>query len=435
MSKLKELHERRAALVAEGREMLDKAGEEKRDLSGDEETRYTSIYDEVETVNKAIEREERQIQAERDLGNYRPEHDDDPETRDRDTGRNDEGQNFMSFGEQLQAIAGFYSGRDMDNRLRELRAASGASENVPSDGGFLVQQDFSTVLLEQMHDMGEIISRVRMLPLSGNSNGTKLPAIDETSRVDGSRFGGVRGYWANEADSVTSSKPKFRMIDLSLEKLFALGYATEELLSDAALLEAVMTTAFTEELTFKTEDSVINGTGSGQPLGILNANCLVTVTKESGQSADTIQTENILNMWKRMPARSRRNAVWYINQDIESQLYPLTLGSGTAVTLLYTPPGTRGNEYGLLMGRPVVPVEYCPTLGDAGDIILADPSQYIMVEKNGKRAESSMHVRFLYDEMTFRFIYRVDGQPAPNSAMTPYKGSTTQSPFVTLGAR
>lgn len=435
MSKLKELHERRAALVAEGREMLDKAGEEKRDLSGDEETRYTSIYDEVETVNKAIEREERQIQAERDLGNYRPEHDEDPETRDRDTGRNDEGQNFMSFGEQLQAIAGFYSGRDMDNRLRELRAASGASENVPSDGGFLVQQDFSTVLLEQMHDMGEIISRVRMLPLSGNSNGTKLPAIDETSRVDGSRFGGVRGYWANEADSVTSSKPKFRMIDLSLEKLFALGYATEELLSDAALLEAVMTTAFTEELTFKTEDSVINGTGSGQPLGILNANCLVTVTKESGQSADTIQTENILNMWKRMPARSRRNTVWYINQDIESQLYPLTLGSGTAVTLLYTPPGTRGNEYGLLMGRPVVPVEYCPTLGDAGDIILADPSQYIMVEKNGKRAESSMHVRFLYDEMTFRFIYRVDGQPAPNSAMTPYKGSTTQSPFVTLGAR
>jgi HK97 family phage major capsid protein len=439
MSKLKELHQRRAELVVEGRTLLDKANAEKRNLSDEEATSYNTIRDEVESVGKSIEREERQIEMERELGNYRPEHDDDDETRDRNTDRNtEERQGFATLGEQLQAVAGFYSGRssyDADPRLQELRAASGASANVPSDGGFLIQTDFSTALLGQMHEMGEILSRVRMLPLSGNSNGTKLPAIDETSRVDGSRFGGVRGYWANEADTVTSSKPKFRTVDLTLEKLFALGYATEELLQDAALLEAVMTQAFTEELTFKTENAVINGTGSGQPLGILNANCLVTVTKESGQSADTVQTANILNMWSRMPARSRRNAVWYINQDIEAQLYPLTLGSGTAVTLLYTPPGTRGNQYGLLMGRPVIPVEYCATLGDAGDIILADPTQYIMIEKNGPRAESSMHVRFIYDEMTFRFIYRVDGQPAPNSAITPYKGSNTVSPFVTLGAR
>lgn len=433
MSKLKELHQRKAELVQEGRSLLDKVGEEKRDLSDDEETRYQSIFTEVENVGKAIEREERQIQMERDLGNYRPEHEEQEEKRDREAGNKEK--RFGSLGEQLQAIAGHYSGQRTDPRLQEFRAASGLSEGTPSDGGFLVQKDFSTEMLDKMHEMGEVFSRVRRIPISSNSNGLKLPAIDETSRADGSRFGGVRGYWANEADTVTSSKPKFRIMDLSLEKLFALGYATEELLMDAAALENVMSTAFTEELTFKTEDAIINGTGSGQPLGILNANCLVSVAKESGQSADTIQTENILNMWKRMPARSRRNAVWYINQDIESQLYPLTLGSGTAVTLLYTPPGTRGNDFGLLMGRPVIPIEYCATLGDAGDIILADPTQYIMIEKGGQRAESSMHVRFIYDEMTFRFIYRVDGQPALNSAVTPYKGSNTQSPFVTLDAR
>lgn len=431
MSKLKELHQRKADLVAEGRVILDKATEEKRSLSEDEKSKYESVYNEVESIGSQIEAEERQIEMERKLGNYRP------EEEERQRKPNEAPKGFGSFGEQLQAVAGFYrnGGVSNDNRLMELRAASGASEGVPSDGGFLVQKDFSTTLLDKMHEMGEVMSRVRRIPISGNSNGIKLPTIDETSRVNGSRWGGVLGYWANEAATVTSTKPKFREMELSLKKLFGIGYATEELLADSTALEAVMTQAFTEELNFKTEDAIFNGTGSGQPLGLLNANALVTVARESGQVAASIQTENILNMWSRLWSRSRRNAVWFVNQDIEPQLYPLTLGSGTATTLLYTPPGTRGNEYGMLMGRPVIPVEYCATLGTVGDIILVDPTQYLMIDKGGQQAASSMHVRFLYDEMTFRFIYRVDGQPAWNSALTPYKGSNTLSPYVALETR
>lgn len=435
MSKLKELHQRKAELVNEGRAILDKASNESRGLSDGEKSTYQKIYDEVESVGEMIVIEERQIEMERQIGGYTP-GTGDPEERGKRAGRETEGEGFSSFGEQLQAVAGFYSGESRkDPRLMELRAPSGASAGNPSDGGFLIQKDFSTALLDNMNEMGEVLSRVRRLPVSANSNGTKLPALDETSRANGSRWGGVTAYWEGEADSPTATKPKFRIMDMSLKKLFGLGYATDEMLQDAALLESVMTQAFTEELTFKAEDGVFNGTGSGQMLGILNSGALISVGKESGQTADTVQTNNILNMWARMPARSRMNAVWYINQDIEPQLYPLTLGSGTAVTLLYTPPGTRGNEYGLLMGRPVIPVEYCATLGDAGDIILTDPSQYLIIDKNGMTSDSSVHVRFIYDEMTFRFIYRVDGQPAIRTPLTPYKGTNTLSPFITLEAR
>jgi hypothetical protein len=47
----------------------------------------------------------------------------------------------------------------------------------------------------------------------------------------------------------------------------------------------------------------------------------------------------------------------------------------------------------------------------------------------------SVHVAFLTDESIFRFIYRVDGQPIWNAALTPFKGSNTLSPFVVLAAR
>jgi HK97 family phage major capsid protein len=87
------------------------------------------------------------------------------------------------------------------------------------------------------------------------------------------------------------------------------------------------------------------------------------------------------------------------------------------------------------MGRPVIPVEYCSTLGTVGDIVLADLSQYIVIDKGGVQTAESIHVRFAYDERTFRATYRIDGQPWHRSAITPANGSNTQSPFVALATR
>lgn len=440
-NRLMALHQRKAEIIDEMRAITDLT-----EMDEDSQARFDELDGEVSKVEKDIAREkkvadlERTVEAVRVIKSEEEKH----EERAQEAAKE---KRFSTFGEQLQAIA-FASQpgvqkSEWDERLISLyvpgsgyrAAASGNNEKIPSEGGFLVQTDYSTSLLDDMHSMGDVLSRVNRIPLSENSNTMKLPAVDETSRVDGSRWGGVRGYWADEAATVTATKPTFRELELSPKKLFGLGYATEEMLQDSAVLDRVLRTAFLEELTFKAEDAIINGTGSGQPLGIMNAACLVSVTADSGQTAATITTSNILNMWKRMPARSRQRAVWYINQDTESQLYALTLGTDSAAVLLYTPPGARGNEYGLLMGRPVIPVEYCATLGTSGDIILADMGSYLTVDKGGTRAESSMHVRFLYDEMTYRFITRIDGQPAYSSAITPYKGSNTQSPFVALATR
>lgn len=346
---------------------------------------------------------------------------------------------FKSLGEQLQSIAGVaLTGRE-DNRLQwqNLTPATGAAvAGVPSDGGYLIQKDFASELVTRMNEMGQVKSRVRTIGIGPNSDGLRIPAINETSRATGSRWGGVQVYWGAEADSATAKKPQFRIMELELKDLIGLAYVTNRLLQDASAVQSVFMQAFSEEMNFMIEDSLINGSGAGMPLGLLNSGATVSVTKETGQAAATIVFENVQKMFARLWARSRANAIWLINQDIEPQLNSMSIGVGAAGQPAYLPPGGLSvAPYGTLLGRPVIPVEYCATLGTVGDIILADLSQMLAIEKGGMQADSSIHVRFITNEQTFRFIYRFDAQPIWNSALTPYKGSATQSPFITLATR
>lgn len=340
---------------------------------------------------------------------------------------------FRSMGDFLGAVkdaADPY--KVIDNRLKILNA-SGMNEQVNSEGGFLVETTYVKELMQKAYDKAPVASKAKKIPLGPNSNRMKLPAIDETSRVNGSRLGGVQAYWTGEAQTVTATKPKYRNIDLELEKLMALCYATDELLSDTTALDAWIKMAFMEEMAFKLDDAIINGTGVGMPLGILNAPCLVSQAKETNQANTTIVHQNITKMWNRLWAKNRANAAWFINQDIESQLTDMTFSVGTGGEL--SPFAREYAEKGTLKGRPVIPIEQCATLGTVGDIILGDMSQYLMIEKGSVDAQVSMHVRFLYDENVFRFVYRADGEPSWNAPLTPYKGTTTYSPFVTLATR
>lgn len=429
------LRQREVELRGKADVIHQKSVAEKRQFTPEEQAAWDDIAAQRKLTKEQLDREVAFLDDERNA----PTAEDENTTAARRAGNPGAGeQGFKTLGEQLQAVyqASMGNGRSMDPRLIKA-AVSGASEGVPSDGGFVVQTDFATNLLQRIYQDGEIAKRVTKYPISNNANRLKINAIDEDSRADGSRWGGVQAFWANEADAFTASKPKFRQIELALEKLTGLCYATDELLQDSTALEAVIMDAFPKEFTFKVEDAIINGTGSGQPLGVLNSGAVIQVAKDAADSGATISTNDVLAMWSRLFATSRPSAVWLINQDVEQKLYPLTLGSGTAVQLLYTPPGTRDNQnnYGLLLGRPVIPTEHSATLGTPGDIVLADLSQYVLIDKGAPSMASSIHVRFLNDETTFRFVYRVDGQPVWKKPLTPKNGTNTLSPFISLATR
>ena len=344
---------------------------------------------------------------------------------------------FNSFGSQLAAVmrAGLPGG-SVDPRL--YNTATGLNESVPSDGGFLVQQDFASTLMQDIFETGVLASRCRRIPISGNSNGIKINGVDETSRVN-SRYGGIVGYWGGENLEIMTSRPKFRQIELNLKKLVGLCHVTDEMLDDAASLEAVLTYGFNSEFKFLIDNGIVNGPGANQPLGLLNSGGLVTVAKEKGQKPNTLVAENIINMYSRLFASSRSSAVWLINQNVEPQLFTMSISVGTGGVPLYMPPGgLSALPYGTILGRPVLPIEHAQSLGTAGDIILADlENGYILAEKGGVRTEMSIHVRFVYDEQLFKYVVRLDGQPVRASALTPFNGgeNSTQSHFIVTETR
>lgn len=363
---------------------------------------------------------------------------------------------MVGFGDQLMAIKNaelsIRSGTSnrVDHRLLELQnryekraGAAGASEQVPADGGFLVQPDFSDQLLSIAHDTGLVYPLCRKIPISEWTNAIKIPGMAEYSRVDGQRWGGVQMFWENEAQALTGAKPAYRLVELVLKKLTGLYYATNELLQDARALGGVATQAFGEEMAFKLDDGVIRGTGAGQMQGVLKSPALISVAKDTGQMAATVTWGNIKKMWARMWTRSKQNSVWFINQDVEPQLMSMVQEGGIAGIPVYLPPGVGGSvfggataqPYGQLLGRPVVEIEQCDTLGSQGDIMLLDMSQHLMIDKGDMQTAVSAHVRFLSDEQTFRWIMRTDAQSSWFQTLTPYKGSNSYSPYVVLDAR
>lgn len=349
--------------------------------------------------------------------------------------QNGEYRPFRTFGEQLKLVQMAALGnRSPDERLLKLnkRAAAGLSEGVGQDGGFLVQTDFSSELLKKTFDVGVLMPRVRRFPLSPGSNGLKINVIDETSRVDGSRWGGVQAYWEEEAGTKTASKPKFGQLHFQLNKLIGLCHTTDELLADASALGSVIGQAFAEEFSFKIDDGIFRGVGGGQLLGVLNSPSLVSFTRTT---TGTIKALDIMGMRARMWARSRLNSIWLINQDCEPKLHKLNYvgdGSKSDIAVYQPANGLAGLPYDTLYGRPVIPIEHCSTLGTVGDIMLVDLSEYGFIERGGMESATSIHVYFTTDQTSFRFVMRLAGMPLWKSAITPYKGTATQSPFVAL---
>lgn len=323
--------------------------------------------------------------------------------------------------------------RQADKAKKEGRAAStgGMTVGVAAEGGLFLQGETATELMTNGFNNSEILPKTASRTLGAGSQYVEINGIDETSRATGSRGGGIRVYTNKELGTVDPSKTKFKQIRIEPTKLTGFFHASGEMMRNVTFLGQEMRQLFGEEFAFKGQDLAYRGTGAGEALGILNANCLVSVSKESGQKAKTILTENISNMWARFRGR---NPVWFINQDCTPQLDQLSIVAGTAAL---EPRFVTYDAQGILRikGAPVVSIEQAETLGTVGDIILADWSQYITADKGDIMEAMSIHVNFLYDQETYRFIYYFDGQPRWSSAITPYKGTNTVSPFVSLATR
>lgn len=317
----------------------------------------------------------------------------------------------------------------------DVKAASGLSEFSDPDGAAFVPVEMSNQVWQRAMGIPNLLSMVDQTPVSGN--GYSLTAWQDQSRSGNIVFGGMQAYWTNEADQLTKSAPTTRKITWKLNKLTVLSYATDELLADTVALDARLSMAAGYAFAFKINDAMINGTGVGQPLGLLNSGAKITATAVSGQGANTLIARNADDMYVRR-APGVTDWVWLYNVGCEPQFAQFNYNvvnntTGIAATWTYMPGGLNGGPP-TIKGRPAVETEHCKALGTEGDLILWSPSSYgAIVKSTGIAQAVSMHLRFDYDEMAFRWTFRMDGRPYWDQVMTPVNGST-RAPIVTLSS-
>ncbi len=447
---LKELRKLLNDAVLRMESLAETAQKEKRGLNEDEGKEFDSLEAEVKSLKRNIERAEVLAKEKEERAKATTEPVSIQVTRNEGEDENGDCKVWRSFGEQMQAIIHVeknpHSSRsnelrskiDLSNKM--MRTATGIGEGVGADGGVFVQKDFANEIVDNGYQEAPFASQVRRLPLSNGANGIKIPYVDETSRVDGSRQGGIQMYWEGEADDIAATKPRFGLMELNTKKIVGAAYLTEEIIADAPFLGAWVSQAFQSELAFKLDDAFINGNGAGKPLGILQNGALVTQAKESSQSAAGIVAQNISKMFSRLIKRNRGSAIWLYNQGCEAELMSLalTIGSNSYPVLIMG--GTTGNmreevAVDRILGRAAYASEHCSAMGTVGDIIFTDPKAYVVVDKGGPKSAVSVHVRFLQDEQVLKFTYRVDGQPVRRSPLTPFKGSNTLSTTVVVATR
>jgi HK97 family phage major capsid protein len=350
---------------------------------------------------------------------------------------------FKTLGEFACAVKGYRSfGRfderlvwiNADGRVSQPDAAKTLLEGTDSAGGFLVPPEHLNTLLSRAIEQSIWRPRATVIPM--RSDTVTIPTIIDTSHAS-TIFGGVKMYWTKEAGDKTTNEPAFGEIMLTVHKLAGYTPISNELLMDGGIpLEPLLRRMFGDAVAYFEEDSFINGTGAGQPLGFMNAPCLVTVTR---QAAGRVYFDDFVNLFCRMLPEARNEAIWLLNHEAFPELIKLHSYAGaraSGANLIWLNPNTNmavGAPPGTILGRPFFLTEKLSALGTSGDVAFVAPSYYLIGDRQGLTIDVSTHVGFVSDKTYFRVVERIDGQPWLSSAITPRKGtSSTLSPFVVL---
>jgi HK97 family phage major capsid protein len=308
------------------------------------------------------------------------------------------------------------------------KAAMG--ETSGATGGYIVPPDFYQQLLAIAAEDSTFRQRAFVQPMASAT--LQFPYLDiTTAQAAGNSpfFGGVIANWTFEAQQRTETEPAFKMMELKAQELSGYSVSSNILLQDAAFgLEKFLFTLFGKACAWYEEYAFLQGNGVGKPVGVLNAGCTISYNRTTAGHLSFADVGGMLS--KLLPASYNR-AVWYVSPTVVSDLLQLKDGASRAMFLSIDQGVTKAPVWKLL-NLPVNVTEKIPALGTKGDVMLVDPSLYVIGDRMMLEVAASEHVNFLKNQMTWRFVQRVDGRPWLESAITLQDGSSTVSPFVVL---
>jgi HK97 family phage major capsid protein len=334
-------------------------------------------------------------------------------------------QGSPDFDKPTDFLAAVHSGRH-DPRL--IRAGIHQEGQDPI-GGFAVPEELSAQWLDSSLESEIVRPRAQIWPMTTATR--KIPSFDGGDHSS-ALFGGLTASWLPETGEASEVAAQLQLLSLVVHKLACFTRVSNELAQDGLGFEAQLNAAMIKTIGWYLDYAFLRGTGAGMPCGVANDPALITVSKEGSQSADTINYTNLTKMFARLAPQCLQNSIWIANSTAIPQLLALSIvvgAGGSAVPVL-----SQENGQFSMLTRPCIFTEKLPKLGDKGDIMLVDLSQYAVGIRREILLDKSQHVGWLSDTSGYRAIMRVDGRGTWSAPIQPKEGDTL-SWCITLQAR
>lgn len=313
----------------------------------------------------------------------------------------------------------------------EYSAKAALAEASGVTGGYVVPPEFYQGIMDLAAEDTFFRQRAFVQPMASET--LMFPYLDITTVQSAGVspfFGGVQMNWTEEAQTRTETEPAFKMMELKAHELSGYAVSSNVLLQDAAFgLERYLMKLFSRAIGWYEEYAFMQGNGVGKPLGILNSPAAISVNRSTGNTFKFVDAAKMLSYL--LPS-SQKRAIWTVHPYVLAQLIQMQDGAGRIIWVPNMNLNIQDKVPGTLFGLPVITTEKVPALGTKGDVMLMDPALYVVGDRMRLEIAASEHVNFLKNQMTWRVVERVDGQPWLEKAITLQDSASTVSPFIIL---
>lgn len=365
MDIITELKQKRAAKIAEARDVLDSA--KNGDLSSDDNAKYDAIVADVDKIDSRIEKEQRQIDLDRSLA-------------DQASRLIPESQRATDEGEDRQAkilegFRGFLRGTRTNEEFRQFQTESRAlSAGLDTEGGFLITPEVVVNALIKAVDDAVFIRQLATKYRTNGAASLGVPTL-ENDPADAD--------WTTElatgSEDSTMSFGKRRLTPHPFAKRIKIS--NELLMSDAMNPEALVMARMAYKFGITEEKGFMTGDGNNKPLGLFTASSQgIPASRDvsTGNTATSIKFDGLMEAKYSLKSQHLARATWMFHRDAIKQIAKLKDGEGQYIWQA----SVVADRPDQLLGRPVLSSEYAPNTFTTGLCVgmLADFSNYWIVD-------------------------------------------------------
>jgi HK97 family phage major capsid protein len=421
MSKTKvlELRQKRAKLIADGRALLDKAEAEKRDLSQEETNSWDALMGDADKLKSTIDREERQLLVEADLGvpvTVRT-----PGAAANDGGRSVE---FHSRGmrsandadpawieqrewraimrttspDYVRGFRPFLRGLEVSPEVRALQA------DLDTQGGYLMTPMQMVDALIKAVDDAVWMRRLSTVYSVPNADSLGVPTLEnDPSDAD----------WTSElATGSEDSTMSFGRRELKPHPVAKRIKISRKLIAKVPNAEDLVISRLAYKFGITAEKAYLTGSGAGQPLGIFTASADGVPTSRdvsTGNTTTAVTFDGLIEAKYTLKSQYWARAYWMGHRDFYKQVAKLKDGDGQYLWR----ESVRVGEPDRLLGVPTAMSEYAPNTFTASQYVgsIFDPTQYWIADSMAMEMQRLVELYAETNQIGIIGRMDSDGQP------------------------